>query len=94
MYIKWYDEQRKKDSLVNMKGINELSYYQSVLSVNGGYPSTRYEEEEEGKNRFADIVDALNSGNVIVYDMTQSVKYWKPKVGRKPKTQSQAPNAK
>ena len=94
MYIKWHDEQKNKDSLVNMQEVGGLVYTNKVLSVNGSFESTRYPDEKQGQNRFDDIVDALNSGNVVVYDLTKPVKYWKPKVGRKPKTQSQAPDAK
>ena len=94
MYIKWYDEQRNIDVLVNVDGVDTITYSKNILQVDRGYPSTRYDNEKEGQDRFDDIADALNSGNVIVYDLTKPVKYWKPKVGRKSKTQSQAPDAK
>ena len=81
MYIKFYDERRKQDLLVNLDQAEALSYKDSVLSVNKGTPSKRYDDEKEGKDRFDDIVDALNSDKVVVYDLTKEVGYWKTKPG-------------
>lgn len=97
MFINFYDDQRKLETLVNLNEAQVLTYKDRVLSVNKGNPSTRYEDTDEGiaagKVRYNDIVSALNSEKVIVYDMTKPVGYWKPKHPSKTKAAAKtAPN--
>ena len=89
MYIKFYDERRNQDLLINLDQAEALSYKDYVLSINKGNPSKRYDNDKEGKDRFNDLVDALNSDKVVVYDLTKEVGYWKPKPGPKPKASPQ-----
>ena len=79
MFIKFFDERYNKYKLVSLGSTEVLSYVKNVLSINDGSPATRYDTEEEGKARFDDIVDAVNSKSVVVYDLTKKVGYWKPK---------------
>ena len=64
---------------------NLVSFNSSAISrvVNGGEP-------EEVQARFDDIVAALNSGKVIVYDVSKAVGYWKPKPSTHKKAEPKA----
>lgn len=101
MYIRYYDSARHKHNLVCVEG-ESINYNEErkELGVERSYSFGRYDDNEEGLARFNDLVDALNSGNVIVYDVTQKVGYWKPKhttrskPGPKPKTQNKEEGSK
>lgn len=46
---------------------------------NAGQNIVASSDQDELKVRFLDIVDALASGDVTVYDTREKVGYWKPK---------------
>ena len=75
MFVLFHDEPRDRLTLYEIRGEKAVAYYNSELHLNVDDAVKRYEEDEEGKERFDDIVDALDSTNVSVYRMTEPVGY-------------------
>lgn len=48
-------------------------------------------DQAELQKRFIDIVDAIASGDVTVYDTREAVGYWKPKPAAKKKAAAKKP---
>lgn len=97
MFVNFYDDSREQETLVNLNEAQLLTYANNTLAINKGYPAIRFEFTEEGtaegKARYNDIVSALTSGKVIVYDLKNPVGYWKPRHTTKTKAAAKtAPN--
>ena len=84
MYVKYYDEARNKYTVMNMDESESVVYHQNELGINKSEIAIRYDDDQEGLDRMNDIVEALDSDNVVVYDLTKEVGYWKPKTHKKP----------
>ena len=51
----------------------------TIVFYGENYTVERSDDVDALSARFDDIVDALNSGDVNVYDVRKDVGYWKPK---------------
>ena len=69
---------RPKRALVNLELTDALIYVDGNISTTSvPTQAKRYRNLEDGKVQFADIVEALLSDKVDVYDMEQDPGYWK-----------------
>ena len=68
----------KKQALVNLEMADALVYNGSILTTNVvPTQAKRYKDNEEGLEQFNDIVEALLSEQVDVYDLEEKPGYWK-----------------
>ena len=70
--------------MVNLAVSQLLVIRQDRLSL-GTHTLLGNQKPEELKARFADILEALQDGKLVVYDYEQPVGYWKPKTKATPK---------
>ena len=74
--------------LVNLENTRHLVRRNDRLVADNATTILQSQETEPLKKRFADIVAALESGKVKVYDVDKDVGYWNPKPKPKPKPKS------
>ena len=80
--------------LQNTDLLGSLELREGVVGFpHAGNPVETGTDQAELEKRFLDIVDALDSGDVRVYDTRKAVGYWKPKPARakKPAAAKKAP---
>ena len=90
MYILVRDPGRS--FLGELEALGGISLDSDRISFNNGATSYVMQDEPQEvlEARFNDIVAALNSGKVIVYDRSKPVGYWKPKPSTHKKAEPKA----
>ena len=76
---------RTKLSLVNLEYADAIIYTDGTLTTTAVPTQAKYyKDNDEGIERFNDIVEALLNGDVDLYDLGEEVGYWKKKEEEKP----------
>ena len=82
----------EKRALVNLEAVDALVYNGTMLTTNV-VPSQakRYADNADGLAQFNDIVEAMLSEQVDVYDLEQDPGYWKKEEHPKPAPRKTTP---
>ena len=80
MFVNTVPARNGDRSLIRVGAQEPLDLVVSRARIASG-PNLVYGNEnlEELRTRYADICDALASGNVTIYECAEAVGYWKPK---------------